>query len=256
MSNKNTPSKKRDTQVSNSASIKPVEPELVTQVDNETDKTSVADNSSRQNLLKTSLPKKSSFEGVNLFIAVFSLITSVTGIYLSYQVSVQTKEISQQQTVIADQALRSSVQTNVYNFGHSISLLFSQHPHLREYFEPYIGEAPKSDADKKARQEYLTEKYATKASATDKSLLYTACEIIVDHYEFMVINRCALEQDDWASWWEFICDEYDNSPLIRQYLRENSDWYLTYKYIAASSDARAKFKVLKCRNSKPIEDKQ
>jgi hypothetical protein len=123
----------------------------------------------------------------------------------------------------AEESLRSSAeftrQSNllaIYNLNQESMKFFEANPALVPYFDKTYR-AGKTD------QEVLES--VPKLPQNQKILLELACEKIADFMQVVFLQRDVLPAQDWDNWWSSICDQYDEGPLLRDYLQRRAKWY-------------------------------
>jgi hypothetical protein len=109
------------------------------------------------------------------------------------------RQLQQVRAAISRDALES-----LYARNHDIHRVIVDHPNLRPYFY-----------DKKC------------IASTDEhyGIIMTICEMVVDFYEGVSLQREHMPQDLVESWQRYCRDLCVRSPALQEYLRENRQWY-------------------------------
>jgi hypothetical protein len=66
----------------------------------------------------------------------------------------------------------------------------------------------------------------------------SVCEVIADFFETTYTGRAAFDPHDWAAWWSYMQDVYDESPVLRAYLDRRRRWYAVDEALGAHRLAR------------------
>lgn len=117
---------------------------------------------------------------------------------------------------VSQDTLESSTTATIYSLGQESTKFFIEHPETREYFY-------KDDRGNISDEELLAK--FDKLSPNDRAIILMGCELLLDFMEITFEQRKKLPGDDWDSWWNYFCDAYDESPIIRLYLDRRPGWY-------------------------------
>jgi hypothetical protein len=133
------------------------------------------------------------------------------------QLDVQRKHLDQFAKSFQNQQ-SAAFYTQVY----SNTRFLQEHPALYDYFKrrPFEKESAREHGEKvRARFE--------KATAEEQALVLIGVEALADFMDTAYAQRETLRPDagEWNTWWNYFIDCYDENPILRQLLAENSDEY-------------------------------
>lgn len=169
-------------------------------------------------------------------------------------------------------ALKRQTVASVYSLGIDVDKLAMQTPAFRRYFAPSADyfNTPKLPAqhgastlsveeqEKKWNEGQLNSKKDFDAFTTgtsndpvkkaaeeseNKALVWASAGFQADYMEYIFIHRDLYEDEEWKGWWQFLCQEYDDSPILRQFLAryENTDWWTFLPAVRSSSAGRQRY---------------
>jgi hypothetical protein len=69
-------------------------------------------------------------------------------------------------------------------------------------------------------------------------MVYLGCERIADFTQVAFVQREALPADEWNTWWTYMADQYDESPIFRDYLAKRATWYSFPDAVKAENRAK------------------
>ena len=163
-------------------------------------------------------------------------------------------------------ALRQQSVASVYALSLETDKLAIQTPAFRKFFAPSAEyfTAPKLPAQQavaamtqaeqerrwtegkaKSRAEFeefvLASTPAEKAEKT--SQVWASAGYQSDYMEYIFVHRDLYDDDEWKGWWQFLCQEYDDSPILRQFLAryEDTDWYTFLPAVRSTVAGRQRY---------------
>ncbi len=79
--------------------------------------------------------------------------------------------------------------------------------------------------------------------AEKKTQVWASAGYQSDYMEYIFVHRELYEDDEWKGWWQFLCQEYDDSPILRQFLAryEDTDWYTFLPAVRSTIAGRQKY---------------
>jgi hypothetical protein len=126
--------------------------------------------------------------------------------------------------------LRENNLLTVYTLNLETAKFFEANPGLIKFFDK-MDRKPISD-------EALMEEFA-KLSEQDQILVRLGCQKIADFMQVTFLQRSLLPAEDWDNWWRYMGDQFDESPILRDYLAKRQTWYA---YLSAiQPDQRASY---------------
>lgn len=183
-------------------------------------------------------------------VLTFALVLFATSFaYFQLQLLSRSQEASrasfnkQQETMGQEiAALRETIKqqatATVYGLGADQTRQFVQYPHLRKFFDGkpnYFVPINEVNQAKKTKEYFAEQSKAAKMeleslSPIEQAQVWSMAEHMADFIEFIYTNRQLLNREDWASWWNYIEDQYDMSPVLRAYCdhrggHEEGGWY-------------------------------
>ena len=145
----------------------------------------------------------------SLLQGVVSLFTLVTIVYVLRQ----TNEMKKQNVIVSDANL-ATVYQNTTEIMRDIEKIFIEHPNWRPYFYENKKLSPKN---------------------RDYKRLIPLAEMYVDFMDLVLVLKYTTSQHSdgsesliagkWSGWLKYFKYIYENSPIVRDYWRENCEWY-------------------------------
>jgi hypothetical protein len=151
-----------------------------------------------------SSPKKSGHTLLEWLTAIGSLLSGLGISVAMYAV------------VVSVQTLEASTLASIYSMGQEVTRFFAERPEIAPYFYKEDREGI-SDDELRAQVKQL--------EPNERRLVKIACELNADFFQVLFVQRKRLPDDDWDTWWSFMCDTYDESPVMQDYLEQRSTWY-------------------------------
>ncbi len=176
------------------------------------------------------------------------------------------------QAVDTARLTRRQMVDSVYSIGLETDKLAMQTPAFRRYFAPSadyftasklpaqekVASISQAEQEKKWKDGQLNSKQdfdaftagtapdtATRATeeANNKALVWASAGFQSDYMEYVFIHRNLYEPDEWQGWWQFLCQEYDDSPILRQFLAryEDTDWYTFLPAVRSTTAGRQRY---------------
>jgi hypothetical protein len=126
-------------------------------------------------------------------------------------------------------SLRQSNLATIYTLDMETTKFFEANPKLSKFFDK-MHRPPMTDPELEAEFQKLSEE--------QRVLVYLACERITDFMQVTFVQRDALPADEWDTWWRSFGDQYDESPVLRDYLAKRSTWYAFVEAIKPENRAK------------------
>ena len=167
----------------------------------------------------------------------FMAFLTVLSLYMSWNSVVTTGE-----------SLRQSNLATIYTLSGELTRFDQENPALSKFFDKEARRKPwvtEEDLRKETPDEYT--KLWEDFEALDKNnrgdryeqfKVYMACQRIADFSQLAFLQRDVLPAEDWDTWWNYITDQYDESPLYRIYLAKRARWYSPEFVEAVKPDPR------------------
>lgn len=144
--------------------------------------------------------------------AVCTLITLIVAVLLGLH-SMRTSERSLE---TMSENVRQSNLLGIYSLNLESSKFFDAHPQLVKFFDKlYRPEM----TDKQLQEEF------DKLEDSQKALVRLGCDKLADFMQVAFLQRDKLPDADWNNWWSSMCDEYDESLVLREYLMKRRKAY-------------------------------
>ena len=183
--------------------------------DAQTQRSTLADDSANADSATQPAATKSRWDAMTWATVVNSFLTLaalVAAIFLGLR-SLHVAEDSQRAT---SESLRQNNLATIYTLGFEITKFQEEHPKVARFFDK---ELPRPMTDQEMWEEYK------KLPEEDQILVYVGCEKFADFSEIAFMQRELLPPDDWDTWWSYITDQYDESPIFRDFLSKRPTWY-------------------------------
>jgi hypothetical protein len=133
------------------------------------------------------------------------------------QLDVQRKHLEQYVNAFQNQQTAT-----FYNQVNATTRFLQEHPSLYDYFKrrPHDNRSAKEHSD-------VVKSRFQKASPEEQALVLIGVECLADFMDTAYAQRETLRADggEWNTWWNFFIDCYDENPILRDLLAENSDEY-------------------------------
>lgn len=116
----------------------------------------------------------------------------------------------------AKQALQQNTLATVYSLSQSAHAFLDANPGLIVHFDKNFRGC-RSDED--LRNEYEN------ADVETQGKIKLGCEKIADFMQVAFTQRELFPDGDWNTWWAYFCDAHDESPKLRDFLKDRDTWY-------------------------------
>lgn len=144
--------------------------------------------------------------------AICTLITLIVAVLLGLH-GMRTSERSLE---TMSENVRQANLLGIYSLNLESSKFFDAHPHLVKFFDKlYRPEM----TDKQLQDEF------DKLDESQKSLVRLGCDKMADLMQVTFLQRDKLPDADWNNWWSSMCDEYDESLVLRDYVAKRRKSY-------------------------------
>jgi hypothetical protein len=161
---------------------------------------------------ETQNTKPSNLNSTKEWLIIFSTVLTGIGILINSY----TTYLNSQSIKISNEALKLTASNVVYSLNQEPSKFYLQYPELYKYF---YRETRGNLSDDDLIKEYDS------LPPEKKARVIVICEALADAIEMTYVQRENLLPDDWDGWWNYDCDLYDRSPIIRNWLERNGKWY-------------------------------
>ncbi len=145
-------------------------------------------------------------------IVVIAAIATAFSAYFAYHAFDQTRKS-------VELSIAAGISAN--NFTPTQFLV--DYPDLLPYFDKSARDASISD-------EVLMEQFNALGKNDEekklKNLIMAGVFLNADSIEMTFTQRNVIPACDWNGWWHYYCDLYDESPVLQDYLKKRSTWYL------------------------------
>jgi hypothetical protein len=111
--------------------------------------------------------------------------------------------------------LQSNLLT-IYRLNLETSKFFEANPRLIRFFDKM---------DRKAVSDQVLMDEFSKLSDQDQTLVRLGCQKVADLMQVIFLQRMLLPAEDWDDWWRYMADQFDESPVLRDYLSKRQNWY-------------------------------
>jgi hypothetical protein len=139
------------------------------------------------------------------------------------------RENSTEQLTQLRNSLTQNNLTTIYTLGSEILKFQQAHPKLAKFFDKELRPS--------TTEEQLKEEYE-KLSEEERTLIYLGSEQLADFSQIAFMQRDILPADDWDTWWSYITDQYDESPIYRDFLLKRSAWYAFLEEVKPENRAK------------------
>ena len=133
------------------------------------------------------------------------------------QLDVQRKHLEQYVNAFQNQQTAT-----FYNQVNANTRFLQEHPNLYDYFKrrPHDNQSAKEHGD------MLLARFK-KATPEEQALVLVGIECLADFMDTAYAQRETLRAagGEWNTWWNYFIDCYDENPILRELLAENSDEY-------------------------------
>ena len=113
-------------------------------------------------------------------------------------------------------AIRDQTVADLLHQSSQILMWAANDPEAYTYFERALfghGQPRRSLAD------------LARADRATRMRVQIVCETLADFFESTYDGRAAFDAPSWNAWWAYMSNVYDESAVLRQYLRQRGDWY-------------------------------
>jgi hypothetical protein len=144
--------------------------------------------------------------------AICTLITLIVAVLLG----LHSMRISEKTVETMAENVRQANLLGIYSLNLESSKFFDAHPLLVKFFDKmYRPEM----TDKQLQEEF------DKLDEAQKSLVWLGCDKVADLMQVTFLQRDKLPDADWNNWWNGMCDDYDESPMLREYVSKRRKSY-------------------------------
>jgi hypothetical protein len=186
--------------------------------------------------------------------AVVNASCTLVALGASLFLGLRSLRVSEESLRATSESLRQNNLATIYTLGGELTKFDQENPKLSEFFEaearkPWATEEalwgeyeklPKGRKTCEVRDEYAKMWADYKALDKDEQVkVYMTCQRIADFSQIAFVQRHVLPDDDWDTWWNYITDQYDESPLYRVFLSRRPGWYAFLD--AVKPENRAKY---------------
>jgi hypothetical protein len=162
------------------------------------------------------------------------------------QMDVQRKHLDQ-----FVKAFQNQQSATFYTQLNTTTRFLEDHPTLYDYFKkrPYGNQSTKEHGD------MVTARFE-KASPEEQALVLIGVECLADFMDTAYAQRETLRADtgEWNTWWNYFIDCYDENPILRQMLSENSDEYTVAEMLKPERRYQQYVGPAHCRTASLSED--
>lgn len=71
----------------------------------------------------------------------------------------------------------------------------------------------------------------------NKIAIWHGCEKLSDFIQLTFNQRHLIPKEDWETWWNYFLDLYQESPVLREFLKTRKNWYSFEDKIASGLTA-------------------
>lgn len=136
---------------------------------------------------------------------------------------------------VSREQVKLSASVASFQINQSFSDFLVQNPELREYY--FVEKETKTRLSNPAQRAIydcdLRERYQNLDKET-RGKVSLGCEKLADSFDQIFVQRGNLYSHDWNSWWNYMCDAYDESPILRDFYEHRVGWYLIDDYLKNS----------------------
>jgi hypothetical protein len=136
--------------------------------------------------------------------------------------------------LITRNQMRIGTSVTVIQINQEVTRFIVEKPDYWKYFNIDPKKSP--DEQKEWKQKMLRD-YKERESRGDHQLI-AICEYIADGLDAIYSHRMSIDAEEWNLWWSYICDAYDDSLVLQEYLRDRPGWYALDKYLAPEKGKR------------------
>jgi hypothetical protein len=168
--------------------------------------------------------------------AVLALCISIVAVsYVMQQANIQREDYQfrlkqvegdakEKDKLIAAERLRfQHAQTSRFiDDMNEFDMLYTTFPYITDYHEKVFSDDPAEDNAprcKRLRTKFLTE------PGDKKRIILTSCEMLANFMDATILQRESLDPGDWNRWWNSFMDNYDENPILQDFLEMRPDWY-------------------------------
>lgn len=152
--------------------------------------------------------------------AMQTLVTAAGIGFVVYQVAALASQLRLQ----AD-SLRSSVYRGVSDSMMRINNAFAERTSLRQYFYDDVAPPEEPAEDDQSKEANETRDLIVR--------LDNLCEVILDFADDVIEQADTMrvqKEMDWSTWWAYLRSLYQNSPVLREFMRTNLEYYPDYTH--------------------------
>jgi hypothetical protein len=161
---------------------------------------------------------------------VVNSVLTLAALVVALFMGVRSLRVAEDSLRATSESLRQSNLATIYALGLEVTKFQDEHPKLARFFDKALR---KPITDQELWEEYK------KLPEEEQTLVYLGCQRIADFSQIAFVQRDMLPADDWDTWWSYITDQYDESPIYRDFLSRRPTWYAFLE--AIKSENRAEY---------------
>ncbi|MFL5330026.1 MAG: hypothetical protein ACJ8C4_14065 [Gemmataceae bacterium] len=136
---------------------------------------------------------------------------------------VQEDAKEKEQTNAAERVRFRHLQTaRMVDDMNKFDVLFATYPYITEYHERAYSDDPKEAADIRAAR--LRKQFASE-TGDRKRVILTSVEMLANFMDGVLLQKDTLDPSDWNRWYNSFMDNYDENPILQDFLEMRADWY-------------------------------